>query len=75
MYYLVLQLDISSLPMLVPKCNVTMEGLSIDPRKLLQLIRSFDPQKSHGDDGISINMIKLCDESVIKPLCMIYKNV
>ena len=34
----------------------------------------MDPQKSHGDDNISINMIKLCDESVIKPLCMIYEK-
>ena len=58
--------------MLVPKCNVTIESLSIDRNKLLRLIRSSDPQKSHGDDGISINMIKLCNESIIKPLCMIY---
>ena len=62
----------SSLPMLVSKCNVTIESLSIDPNKLLRLIRSLDRQKSHGDDGISINIIKLCDESIIKPHCMIY---
>ena len=64
----------SSLSMLVPKCNVTIESLSIDPNKLLRLIRSLDPKESHGDDGISINMIKLCDESIIKPLCMIFKK-
>ena len=60
--------------MLIPKCNVTKESLSIDPKKLLPLIRSLDPQKFHGDDGISIKLIKLCDESGIKPVCMKYKK-
>ena len=64
----------SYLPPIAPKCNVTLESLFIDPDKLLRLLRSLDPQKSHGDDGISITMIKLCDEAIIEPLCMIYRK-
>ena len=60
--------------MLVPKCNVIKESLSIDPKKLIQLIRPLDPQKFHGDDGISIKMTELSDESGIKPVSMMYKK-
>ena len=34
----------------------------------------MDPNKSHGFDGISIRMIKMCDEPIIKPLNVIFKN-
>ena len=37
-------------------------------------IRSLDPKKAHGWDDISINMIKLCDIEIVKPLYLIYKE-
>ena len=64
----------SSLPSIASKCHVTLKSLFIDPDKLLRLLLSLNPQKSHGDDGISIAMIKLCDEAFIGPLCMIYRK-
>ena len=30
--------------------------------------------KTHGHDEISIRMIKICDEALVKPLSLIYKN-
>ena len=41
---------------------------------LLNLIHSLDSNKSHGFDGISIRMIKMCDSSIIKPLLTIFIN-
>ena len=40
--------------------------------KKLSIIRSLDPQKAHGWDAISINMIKLCDIEIVRPLYLIY---
>ena len=51
-----------------------MLSLEINPEDILKLIRNLDPNKSHGFDGISIRMIKMCDESIIKPLNIIFKN-
>ena len=39
---------------------------------ILKIIRSFDLNKSHGHDNISIRMIKLCDKEICKPLHMIF---
>ena len=33
-----------------------------------KIIQNLDSNKSHGDDSISICMLKLCDASVYKPL-------
>ena len=38
-------------------------------------VKSLDPNKSHGWDNISINMIKMCGESLVLPLKMILETV
>ena len=41
--------------------NCTLSSLTFDENELLKLIQSLDVNKSHGHDGISAWMIKLCD--------------
>ena len=39
-----------------------------------KIIRSLNNNKAHGHDNISFRMIKICDEAIVKPLSIIYKN-
>ena len=42
---------------------------------ILSMIRSMNPNKSHGVDNISIRMLQLCGDSIILPLSIIFQNV
>ena len=37
-------------------------------------IKKLDPSKAHGHDMIRIRMLKLCGDSILKPLEIIFKN-
>ena len=37
-------------------------------------MRVLNINKTHGHDEISIRMIKICDEALVKPLSLIYNN-
>ena len=37
-------------------------------------ISKFDSNKAHDDDMISIRMLKICDNSICKPLSIIFKS-
>ena len=37
-------------------------------------VRNLNVNKAHGHDNISIRMIKMCDESLVRPLCIIFRN-
>ena len=52
------------------------ELISIDIREenILKIIRNLNSAKAHGYDAISIAMLKICDISVSKPLCYLFKN-
>ena len=39
-----------------------------------KIIRELDPNKAHGHAMISIRMLKICDESIAKPLEIISKS-
>ena len=39
------------------------------------LIRNFNPNKATGSDGISGQMLLLCDDSVVLPLKIIFQNI
>ena len=41
---------------------------------ILKIIRSPDINKVYGHDDISVRMVKICDDSIKKPLSIIYKN-
>ena len=40
----------------------------------MNLIRSLDPNKAHGWDGISERMILICDSSIVTTLKIIFQN-
>ena len=40
---------------------------------ILKIIQNLNPNKVHGPDKISIRMIKICGNSLCKPLEMIFK--
>ena len=46
----------------------------ISDDKILKIIRNLNQNKAHGWDEISVRMIKLCDESLIIPLRLIFEN-
>jgi hypothetical protein len=64
----------STLPNFQPRPESSLQNLIINREKVLQIIRSLDPKKAHGCDEVSISMIKICDESILEPLCMIYEK-
>ena len=41
-------------------------------KKILHIIGSLDPQKAHGWDDLSINVVKLCNIEIFRPLYLIY---
>ena len=41
---------------------------------IAKIIKSLDPNKAHGHDMISIRMLKICGESILKSLELIYKS-
>ena len=48
--------------------------LDFNEGKILKIIRARNIKKAHGHDDISIRMIKICDESLLKPLLILFKN-
>ena len=49
----------------------TFEVYSGDPERI---ILSLDPNKTHGQNEISIHMIKICASSISKPLTILFRN-
>ena len=49
--------------------------VTIDNDQIISLIRKIDPKKATGSDGISAQMLLLCDESVMLPLQIIFTNI
>ena len=41
---------------------------------ILAIIKGLDPAKAHGLDNISIKMIKICNDSITKPLKIIFEQ-
>ena len=65
----------STLPTFLPMGNSFLGSFNIDTGKVMKMIRSLDPKKADGCDEISVSMIKMCDSSVVTPLCTIFKKV
>ena len=65
----------SNLPVEMPyTLEVLLDNIVLNEDDILKYIRHLDPNKSHGFDGISVRMLKLCDFSIVKPLSIIFKN-
>ena len=51
------------------------DHITIHDDKLLSLIRNLNPNKATGTDGISGQILLLCDNSVVLPLKLIFQNI
>ena len=51
-----------------------LRDFDVDSAKISKLIKSLNPHKAHGHDGISIRMVKLRKLTITEPLSIIHKN-
>ena len=54
--------------------TVVLSSFQFNDQDILKIIRVLHVNKAHSCDDISIRMIKICDQSIFKPLSMIYQN-
>ena len=52
--------------------NLRLNTVIFDESKILTFIQELNTNKAHGWDDVSIQMVKLCDESLVKPLMKIF---
>ena len=52
-----------------------LSSIPINYSNILDIVRSLNPNKASGFDGISAKMLILSDESVILPLKLIFQNI
>ena len=48
--------------------------INFDSSDILKSIRSLNVIKVHGDDDILVTIITMCDESLIKPVALIFRD-
>ena len=65
----------SVLPNPTPLTDRKIDHITIENDEIITLIRNLDPNKATGVDGISGQMLLLCDDSIILPLNIIFKNI
>ena len=51
-----------------------LSDINVDSDTIVKLIRSLDPNKARGSDGISIRMLRLCATSISKPRHILFNN-
>ena len=56
------------------KTTKTLSSIPVTRADIAKIIKNFDPNKAHGHDMISIRMPKLCCESVLPLLELIFKS-
>ena len=64
----------SVIPPQVQGNSVPLRDFFISEEKILNIIRSLNPNKAYGWDEISIRMIELSDASLVIPLKIIFAN-
>ena len=52
-----------------------IDHISIRQDEIISLVRNLNPNKASGSDGVSGQMLILCDETVGKPLKIIFENI
>ena len=52
--------------------NIKLSSFQFNDQDILKIIRVLHVSKAVGCDDISICMIKICDQSIVKPLSIIY---
>ena len=65
----------STLPSLFPLITEkSLSDVDFSIEDIKKIISRLDSNKAHGDDMISISMLKLCDKTICKPLNIIFKS-
>ncbi|MEO1917916.1 MAG: reverse transcriptase family protein, partial [Candidatus Thioglobus sp.] len=65
----------SVLPPLNLLTDKKIDYITIQYEEIISLIRNLNPNKATGSDGISGQMLLLCDNSVVLPLKIIFQNI
>ena len=56
------------------KSSESLSSITFEINDIEKTIKNLDPNKSHGHDMLSIRMLKLCGESIYKPLNPFFKS-
>ena len=54
--------------------NSRINSVPFSDDLVINIIRNLNVNKAHGHDDISIRMIKMCDESLLRPLFIVFQN-
>ena len=54
--------------------NSRINSVAFSDNLVINIIRNLNVNKAHGHDDISIKMIKMCDESLVMPLSITFRN-
>ena len=65
----------SVLPNFIFLTNKRIDNITIGNDEIIALIRNINPNKATGSDGISGQMLLICDDSVILPPKIIFRNI
>ena len=65
----------SVLPSELPlRTDNTLSTCHFAKEDILQITNNLDPNKAHGHDEISNGMLKICDDSICRPLNIIFET-
>ena len=64
----------SEIPQDIPLTTTLINDFAISDEKILNILRSLNPNKAHGWDEISVRMIKLSSDALVLPLKIIFTN-
>ena len=56
------------------KTSKSINSINFNGDDIISIIKTLDSEKAHGVDNISIRMIKLCGDSIILPLTLIFED-
>ena len=59
---------------LTKKTCQSLSAVELSTYDILKIIRNLNPNKAHGHDMIRIRMLKIYDESICKPLGIIFRS-
>ena len=65
----------STLPNFKLITEAKLQFFEITNETIINLINELNANKAHGADQISVQMIKLCGNSICIPLCIIFNNI
>ena len=54
--------------------NSRISSVPFSENLFIKMIKNLNANKVHGPDDISIKMIKTCDESLVRPLSVVFRN-